>query len=300
MPLFGPPNVDKMKARKDFKGLIKALGYEKDAVVRAEAAMALVEMREAAVEPLIGALKEEDPDVYQAAIGALVRIGKPAVEPLIAALKQHNLRKGALQAIHVFGRPTLTLAVGRLWADVTGENDNVRGEAIEALTAIGEPAVEMLLSGLADQRLNERKVAVTMVLMMTATSDAIPHHSELVTRLNQTLQDKGMNARGAIASALGEIRDPRALEPLSASLVEDELLLRWSAAGALFALGNAQAMASLEDLQEEDLLIQGISLVKLIADGHTVKSLIAGLADDDQAVRQASRQQLIKLGWKPA
>jgi len=31
MPLFGPPNVEKLKAKRDVKGLIKALGYQKGA-----------------------------------------------------------------------------------------------------------------------------------------------------------------------------------------------------------------------------------------------------------------------------
>ena len=30
MGLFGPPNVEKLKAKSDIDGLIKALAYEKD------------------------------------------------------------------------------------------------------------------------------------------------------------------------------------------------------------------------------------------------------------------------------
>ena len=42
MPLFGPPNVEKMEAKGDVEGLIKALEYRKDATVRKSAARALV------------------------------------------------------------------------------------------------------------------------------------------------------------------------------------------------------------------------------------------------------------------
>jgi hypothetical protein len=38
MSLFGPPNVEKMKANRDVEGLVKALGYQKDTNVRKEAA----------------------------------------------------------------------------------------------------------------------------------------------------------------------------------------------------------------------------------------------------------------------
>lgn len=32
-PLFGPPNVERLKAKGDVKGLIRALHYQKDSVV---------------------------------------------------------------------------------------------------------------------------------------------------------------------------------------------------------------------------------------------------------------------------
>ena len=57
MPLFGPPNVDKLKAKRDVKGLSRALSYQKDDEVRRRAAKALGEIGDAqAVEPLTAAL----------------------------------------------------------------------------------------------------------------------------------------------------------------------------------------------------------------------------------------------------
>jgi HEAT repeat protein len=41
MPLFGPPDVDELEAERDVKGLIKALGHEKDRDVREGAVWAL-------------------------------------------------------------------------------------------------------------------------------------------------------------------------------------------------------------------------------------------------------------------
>jgi HEAT repeat protein len=54
MFLFGPPNVEKMKARRDVNGLIKALRYRKDKGVRQAAAEALVKIGAPAVEVLDG------------------------------------------------------------------------------------------------------------------------------------------------------------------------------------------------------------------------------------------------------
>src|SRR5450756_828303 len=87
MPLFGPPNVEKLKAKGDIPGLIKALGYGKDWGVRNAAAGALGQIGDArAVGPLIAALKDQDSNVRRAAAGALVEISAPSVMPLIAAL----------------------------------------------------------------------------------------------------------------------------------------------------------------------------------------------------------------------
>ena len=93
MFLFGPPNVEKMKARRNVNGLIKALGYKKDWEVRWDAARALGEIKDPrAVEPLSAALKDENEYVRKAAAYALGEIKDPrAVEPLIAALKDEEL-----------------------------------------------------------------------------------------------------------------------------------------------------------------------------------------------------------------
>jgi HEAT repeat protein len=76
MGLFGPPDVEKMKVKRDVKGLIKALGYRKYKWVRERAARALGQIGEArAVAPLLTALRDSSRDVCQTAAEALVKIG---------------------------------------------------------------------------------------------------------------------------------------------------------------------------------------------------------------------------------
>jgi HEAT repeat protein len=61
MPLFGPPDLSELAARRDLNGLIKALGYRRDASLRRGAANALAAIGDPrAVGPLIGALHDED------------------------------------------------------------------------------------------------------------------------------------------------------------------------------------------------------------------------------------------------
>jgi WD40 repeat protein len=72
---FGPPNVEKLEAKRDVQGLIKTLGYKKDRNVRWKAVQALGEIGDArAVEPLRAALNDEDPAVREAAAEALRQI----------------------------------------------------------------------------------------------------------------------------------------------------------------------------------------------------------------------------------
>jgi hypothetical protein len=72
MSLFGPPNVERLKAKENVKGLIRAADYPKDAAVRKAAAKALGGM----VEPLIGKLRNENARVRKRAASALVTMYK--------------------------------------------------------------------------------------------------------------------------------------------------------------------------------------------------------------------------------
>jgi len=112
---FFQPNIEKMKAKKDVGGLTKAL-KDKDEGVRVSAAVALGEIGEPAVEPLIQALRDESGLVRGWAAGALGNIGDVrAVGPLTDAF---------------------------IWSYADG--------ADIALVKIGEPAVKPLAKGLRD------------------------------------------------------------------------------------------------------------------------------------------------------
>ncbi|NLF77026.1 MAG: HEAT repeat domain-containing protein [Chloroflexi bacterium] len=157
MPLFGPPNVEKLKAKGNLQGLIKALTYQKDQSVRYNAAKALGEIRGAnTVEPLIAALRDSSEDVREAATRALGEIGDArAVEPLIAAFKDAGFpaREAAAKALGQLGDaravdPLITalkesdLHVCRAASVALGQLGDAR--AIEPLTAaLGNPSVNV-------------------------------------------------------------------------------------------------------------------------------------------------------------
>lgn len=87
MPLFGPPNVEKLKATRDVPAIAKALQH-KDGAIRAAAARALGSLQEtAAIESLVPLLDDPDSDVSQAAAETLIHLGwNPDDEESRAAL----------------------------------------------------------------------------------------------------------------------------------------------------------------------------------------------------------------------
>ena len=95
MGLFKPPDIGKLKSKRDLKGLLVALKHKSDAGVRKEAALALAELAESLpaetrtglVQPLLAALDDSDYQVTVGVVQALGAIGQPAVLPLITALR---------------------------------------------------------------------------------------------------------------------------------------------------------------------------------------------------------------------
>jgi hypothetical protein len=87
--LFGPPDVNKLRTRRDLNGLVKALRNKKHNSVRMDAAKALGEIKDkSAVEPLIEALREDGASLSLAAAQALKEIGDTrAIKPILETLR---------------------------------------------------------------------------------------------------------------------------------------------------------------------------------------------------------------------
>ncbi len=130
--MFGPPNVDQLKANQNVKGLIRALGYKKDAGVRRAAAAALVAIGAPAVAPLILTLDSGNEWVNQGAADALVRIGAPAVTPLIAVMQ-------VLEGWNTDECQAMAEVLRRVTAGLRDSDKGVRQVATEALSKISAP-----------------------------------------------------------------------------------------------------------------------------------------------------------------
>lgn len=203
------PNVEKLEAKKDVEGLIRALQYKKDYNVRVKAADALGEIGdERAVVSLIKALEDNYIDVEKGAAAALAKIGDVrAIEPLIEGL-------------------TNPVAI------------NVSAAA-SALVKIGEPAVEPLIRALLIRVLEGSKWSyrshgrgkIVDVLGKIGGARAIES-------LIQVLKDNDSGVQASAASALGEIGDARAIEPLIQALNISYFGVQASAVSALVKIGE--------------------------------------------------------------
>lgn len=229
MSLFGPPNIEKLTAKPDIAGLIKALGYEKDAGVRQAAAKALITFGASAMEDLAPALQDKNVYIRHGAAWVLGRTSDKRAVPLLLPLLKDpkpSIREVAASSLGNLGDG---IAVESLIQMLQDENNGVRKAAARAL---GE--------------LHDSKAVDPLINMLGISMPVDP----LISILGISTPDDEIRA---IASwALGEIKDSRSVEPLIRAAQKDSSkLVRESAAWALGQLGDARAMDPLVSLLKD-------------------------------------------------
>jgi len=291
------PNVERLREKKDVKGLIKALRHED---VRKEAAEALVNIGEPAVEPLIQALKDEYSDVREEAARALGRIGdKRAVEPLIQALKDNiDVQRRAAWALRKIGEPAVEPLIQALkdedwyvrwraaWAlDEMGWEPGDDTEKVYYLIAkqewselpeLGEPAVEPLIQALKDEYSDVRESAAEALAKIGE-----PAVEPLIQALKKYINS---DVRMRAARALGKIGDKRAVEPLIQALKDEDWHVQEEAAEALGEIGDKRAVEPLiQALKDEDVeyvRAEAAGALVKIGDKRAVEAVIKYLFED--------------------
>lgn len=256
----GPPDVKKLKADGNIKGLIKALRYKKDRYVRVHAAKALGEIGDArAVKPLIVALNDEEIDVGGAAKGALVNIGNSAVEPLIDALKhkESSVRRWVAIALEEIGDPQ---AVESLIIALKDGNGDVRFHAARALKEIGDARAQesfiIVLNKGEDVKVEQ---AAASALGKFGNAGAVPSLVSAIRRGNPWVVKPA-------SKALVEIGDPQAVEPLIKALEAQDVGVRKLVAEALAEIGDARAVHPLTvfALKDNELAATAIYALTLV------------------------------------
>jgi HEAT repeat protein len=187
-----------------------------------------------AVEPLIAALKNKDPEVAWRAAAALGKIGdKRAVEPLIAALKNKDpeVQKSAADALAKIGSPP----VKPLIAMLDDADPEVKKLASDLLIKIGSPAVKPLILALKHKDPELQKSAADVLVKIGSTA---------VRPLIAMLDDEDPEVQELAADVLAKIGQP-AVETLIAALNDKSDTIRVASAGVLGIIGDKQAVHSL-------------------------------------------------------
>jgi HEAT repeat protein len=197
---------------KDFRAvgpLISVFLNDEKELVRMNAKEALVKTGKSAAEPLIVALKKDSSNVRWGEVKeVLVIMGKSAVEPIISALKDKSwsARGNAAAAL---GEIKDSRAVKPLIVTLQDENSDVRKNAAESLDKLGwTPA-------------NDTERAV-YYLAKRKWKQCLQVGTLAVEPFISALKDENSYVRREAAWALGELKDPRAVEPLIAVIKDTE------------------------------------------------------------------------------
>jgi HEAT repeat protein len=309
MHLSRHPDVARLIAKRDMKGLLKALGLPGDAVVRAGAATALGAFGDpAAVVPLVVAVGDDQRDVRLAAVAALGRLGGPgAVAALAPLLGSSDLRmcEAALAALVMIGAASVDSLAGAL----KDRDSYVRARATKALGEIGgERAVEPLTATLHDRSKMVRQAAADALDGLgwappkTETGAAYwvakrdwrqCAKAAAVEPLIAVLHDEDEAIRHSASRVLVRIGAP-AVQPLVDSLGWNE----WEVESVLVEIGAPAVeplVAHLHDEPEERRRAI-VGVLGKIADARAVESLLQAVDDPESSVRDSVATALGHLG----
>lgn len=149
--IFGRPNVEKLDAKGDIEGLVRAAGYRRDPAVGAAARAALAERREF----FVAELGSRNLRRVVLSREALKRIGEPSVTILTDVLVHGDdgKRRDAAFALGEVGLPSGVAALERALRD---RDEIVRLLAVKSLARIDDERVPRLL----ESALRDRDEAV--------------------------------------------------------------------------------------------------------------------------------------------
>ncbi len=255
MPLFGPPNIEKMTASRDVKGLIKVLKGQTDPQLRAQAVQALMQIGDGqAIEPLYEARNDDNPGVRALAAIALGYFGdERAVDGLIS-----TLYIGQETSVKLLGLLGGSQAVGPLSEVVDNYKapDAMKSAAIEMLVHIGDArAIRPLVHSLVFS--NTDRPAVNQALKSFGEA-AIPPLMEKLAKGQDIFKDRWESVREPLEGAflvLGAPAREALVESLDQSpnfeLLKDKVaILKQMDCGLDFPQANAAEVLVRGDKEE--------------------------------------------------
>jgi HEAT repeat protein len=265
--LFGKsPNVEKLEAKRNLKGLVKVLKFEDDRNLRLSAVKALGRIGSSeTILPLASTVNdfEENRSVRTAAINALGKIGTPeAIRQLIEMFRLNDEKMLATLEKVLIGLGSQ--AVEPLITALNHSCSDTRQKTAEILGKIGDPRSALPLTKLIFDENEEEYTAATAVEALGGFEGPVVGLLESILELNQYPLSE------SAVVALGKIDNPKTLVPLGNAVLKGEKYLRISAIAALAQKGD-----------------------------QAIDYLLTGLRDQDFSVRLAAAEALERVNWQP-
>jgi len=296
-------NIAAAQAMKDanLASYIRELNHP-DAKWRADAAKSIGRTKDfRGTVALIGALKDEDPEVRVAVLEALGELRDKTAVPAVIKAQEDKNPKVRGEASRALGEIRDVRAIPALVERLGDENEVVRRYTVAALKKFGVSAAPALIGALKDKTDKNKKVreGAAEILGTIGYEGATPF-------LIEALNDEEENVRAVAARALGERKDKAAITALVGRL-RDKSEGKVAKAAAARALGEMQdrsaVPALIEALKDENETVRTNACTALgkIRDESAVPELIERLLKDRNAkVREEAARALGEIKDKSA
>ncbi|NJN65305.1 MAG: HEAT repeat domain-containing protein [Chloroflexaceae bacterium] len=304
MLLFGRPNIEKLKQKRDIAALVRALDYERDPSVEVDAARGLGELGgEQALEHLTRTLQEMNDgyrrgneDLCEAILFILPELApEHAMEPLSFALKQESLKVRRAAATGL-GKVGNEYAIESLLMVLKRRDRDMYRTVGQSLAYIGlrldekkrlERLIEPLAQILRNDRLDIRDPGIVTLEWMGWERDGsyVPPTDD---EMNQDKKD--------LRAVIFESLEQMGWQPDQSTLGASYHVMRrqWD---ACVAIGQPAAEPLISALKDDDQEVCKGAFQTLVRMGKVVgEDLIEALKHEKAVVRQASFQALHKIG----
>jgi len=256
------------------------------------AAIALIELGEAAVPTLIHALGDQNVWLRRRAIWPLQMISDTrAVPALIAALTYDDDAKVRRYAAWALGEMGGKQAIKPL-IDAFGDSDaRVQWDTAVALEKIGDDAIMPLIYAL--------HYGAPLVRVGAVNALAWIKNSAATQVLIGALKDTDAQVRTRAAFALGWLADRRAVRHLIVALHDPDDEVRMQAAVALGWIGDSRAIGPLVEVMGEThdwIPVAAVEALSHIKHNDAVEALMIACGYGNPPVRQRARRILTQQG----
>lgn len=322
MALFGPPSIEKLKARNDLRGIAKATTYP-DAEIRAAALLALGESRQAEVLPLlVRGVQDPEPEVRLAAVQGIGLLGVAQGQAELASVLHGDDLRLHAAALHAMGQIKAAAAVPVLVEALERKEAPIRAAALDSLRQIAEtteytqrtnmiPAFVPLLT---HRRSDVRRIAAhalqrfdwmpdespagaSFLILCDEISASVMFGAMAIEPLISTLHDERPDARDAARRALVTIGSD-AVAPLVAALETDNPVAQLAIVETLRSFGDKATPALLDGVQAPQPIVQqrSLELLSMLDDPQVRVVLLRYLNDPDLKLAQLAMAGLVQQG----